>query len=228
MPVLSLVKMSKRRTPQDEREQPLFNIADAAFYLGIRATTLRQWVWGRPYQSSGVTKFSSPLIKAADPRRGFLSFVNLAEAHVLQATRDREIAMPDVRTALTYIERQTGSKHPLITEEFFTAGKNLFIKRLQQIVNASKDGQIALDFLDSYLERVIRDDSGLPYRLFPMRANPERRVMVDLFIASAQPTIADTGILAEVIHGRFHSGETIAELAIDYDVASPVSGRTEE
>lgn len=215
----TMAKSRRRHVNTDTREIPLFSIAEASFCLRIPATTIRQWIWGRPFETKdGRTKFSAPIMSAADTKHGLLSFVNLAEAHVLQATRDHGIPMDAVRDALTYVEKQTGSPHPLVTEDFYVHGKGLFIKRLSEILNASKHGQIAFDWLDECLERLVRDSDGLPYRLFPLRLNPERRVMVDLNIGSAQPVVTGTGILAEVLHGRFHSGESFSELAKDYGV----------
>jgi uncharacterized protein (DUF433 family) len=124
--------------------------------------------------------------------------------------------MQSVREALQYVSQRTTALHPLIAEDFYTAGKDLFIKVLSEIVNASKYGQIEMEFLDPYLKRLVRDEYGLLYRLFPMRANDELRVMLDLKIASGQPVITDTGVLAQVLYERNQAGETSDDLASDY------------
>jgi uncharacterized protein (DUF433 family) len=126
--------------------------------------------------------------------------------------------MQQVRRALDYLEKESPGPHPLITHQFYTIGKTLFLKRLAELVDLKKEGnQLAFEeILDQYLQRLERDASGLPVRLFPMRENPARRVMLDLSVASGQPVITGTGLLAEVLHGRFTAGETIDELAEDY------------
>jgi uncharacterized protein (DUF433 family) len=213
--------MVKRRLTivRDIREAPMYAIGSAAFYLNIASTTLDQWFYGRKYRTrDGRTGWSDPLIEPADKKRGLLSFANMAEAHVLQATRDKRIPMLNVREALTWARRQWPTvPHPLITRDFHTHGKYLFVKTLSEIINASKGGQVEMgDFLDPYLERLVRDESGLPFRLFPMRNNPSSNVMLDLHIASGQPVITDTGILAQVLYERNGAGETEDELARDY------------
>jgi uncharacterized protein (DUF433 family) len=202
----------------DIREMPIYGIAGAAFSVGISASTLRTWVLGRPFKTGGRVHWSDRLIEPADEKRGLLSFVNLAEAHVLQATREYRIPMHKVRVALDYLRNETGSRHPLLTQEFYTFQKELFIRRLIEIVNVGKGGQLAFDFLDPYLRRLVRDESGLPYRFFPMRENHESRVMVDLHIASGQPVLTGTGILAEIVYGRNIAGESAEEIARDYEL----------
>ena len=78
--------MAIKRTP-DARLSPAYTVAEAAHYLRMPQETLRSWVMGRQYPASGQSKRSRPLIRMNDPRRGYLSFVNLAEAHVLAAIR---------------------------------------------------------------------------------------------------------------------------------------------
>jgi len=163
------------------------------------------------------------LIEPVDKRKGLLSFANLTEAHVLSAIRKHNFSMFEIREAIDAIKKQFGEqRHPLITGEFFRQGKRLFLKQLNETVSVSRptQGQRVLggDLLDPYLERIVRDDHDLPVRLFPMRANPDARIMVDLFIASGQPVISNTGILAEFIHERHQTGESIEEIASDYGI----------
>jgi uncharacterized protein (DUF433 family) len=205
------------RQSQDPREVPMYEVAVAASYVGIPASTLRTWVFGRPFPVADRLHWSDRLIEPADEKRRLLSFANLAEAHILQATREHRIPVKKVRTALDYLRDQApGIRHPLLTEDFYAFQKDLFIKRLQEIVNVGRGGQLALDFLDSYLERLVRDESGLPFRFFPMRQNRDRHVMVDMHISSGQPVLAETGILAEILHGRNIAGESAEEIARDY------------
>jgi uncharacterized protein (DUF433 family) len=218
----------RRRTavPDDPSEVALYSVAEAAFIIGVSSRTLHQWIYGRDYKAQGEIRTSPPLIKPADTREGLLSFSNLAEAHVLDAIRKHNFPMTAIREAIDAIKQQYPSEreHPLITAEFYRHGKRLFIKKLNETISVSRptQGQRVLggDMLDVYLERIRRDDRDLPVRLFPMRANPDSRIMVDLFIASGQPVISNTGILADFIHERHVTGESIEEIAQDYGIDS--------
>ena len=88
---------------RDPRDVPTYGIAQAAHYLGLSATTLRQWVLGRPYPTQEGGDFSEPLIKLPAPDRPWLSFTNLVEAYVLAALR-REHRIQMLRPYLRRIE----------------------------------------------------------------------------------------------------------------------------
>src|SRR6266511_4228935 len=129
------------------RELPAYSIVEAAHYLRMPTATLRSWVMGRFYPIDQGRRFFPPVIALPDHRRPpWLSFVNLVEAHVLDAIRrDHEVALKHVRTALTYLaEQQPQSQHPLAEQDFVTDGVHLFIERYGQLINISRDGQLAM------------------------------------------------------------------------------------
>lgn len=202
----------------------MYTIGEAAFYVGVPPVTLHQWLYGRDYKAKGEIRSTEPVILPADGRRGLLSFANLSEAHVLSAIRKQRFSLSEIREAVQVIAKTFPhtEPHPLIGGEFYRNGKDLMIRVLNDTINVSRprQGQRLLDkdVFDPYLQRIVRDDKDLPVRLFPMRANPDARIMVDLFIASGQPVISDTGILAEFIHERHKFGETAEEIAEDYGI----------
>ena len=85
---------------------------------------------GRPYPVAGQSKRSRPLIHLDDPKRQYLSFINLVEAHVLAAIRRRHgVKLPKVRTALDYVKQQFHIERPLIDQAFQTDRLDLFVER---------------------------------------------------------------------------------------------------
>ncbi len=225
---LSLRKLTNPSKPQkDPRELPRYGITEAADYLGISLATLKSWVEGRYYPTKyGGKKLFKPLITPA--ARAQLSFFNLVEAHILLSTRKKyRLRLPDIRQAIDYVSREFPSKHPLLTEQFLTDGKDLFVKKLEQTINVSRRGQLGIGpILDLYLKRIERGRSGLPMRLFPLRMDwvgrpdqePPRVVVINPKISSGRPIVYGTGIITSILAGRFRSGEAISELAQDYDL----------
>lgn len=220
--------MSARTLHQnaDPRMLPAYGIGEAAHYLNIAPSTLRSWVLGRPYPTmQGQAQFKPP-IAIADPERRLLSFVNLVEAHVLSAIRrEHEVALKSVRQACDFLRRQFNSTHPLATQKFETDGRDLFVTRLGQLINASQEGQLAMRaLLELHLRRVEWDAQGLAVRLYPFTRrvteegspDPPRLIVIDPGFGFGRPVLSGTGIVTSVIAERYKAGESIEELAHDY------------
>ena len=76
----------------DAREVASYGLMEAAHYLRIPRTTIRDWVSGRHYRSITGVRFSKPIIQVPDPDMKLLSFMNLVEIHVLDAIRRKRVA----------------------------------------------------------------------------------------------------------------------------------------
>lgn len=203
---------------RDPRGLPAYTVANASRYLDVPAATLRTWVRGRTYpRQDGIGSFE-PLIVPADPDGGRLSFHNLVEAHVLRALRTKHgVPLRHVRPALAYAERDMKIERLLLSREMQTAGGQIFLERLGQLINLSRSGQLAVkELLAAHLERVQRDDRGIPIRLTPIRA-PDT-VVIDPAVSFGRPVIAGAGIRTSVLVQRIDAGETVAEVARDYDL----------
>lgn len=173
----------------------------------------------------GKKRFSEPLIELPDPEEPLLSFTNVVEAHVLAAIRRRHgIPMQQVRPALDFLERKLRVSHPLAHKELLTDGVSLFVEHLGVLINLSEQGQLgAKEYLKAHLERVAHDRDGFADRLFPFsRGTPDLRqpsvVVLDPRISFGRPSIAGTSVRTEVIVSRLKAGESIRELAEDYDI----------
>src|SRR5260370_39304582 len=122
----------------DPREMPAYGLVEAAHYLRIPLATLRSWVRGQYYVIKSGRRFFKPVIELPDRNLLSLSFVNLVEAHVLDAIRrEHSIPLPKVRRALDYVKRQFDSRHPLVDQKFQTDGVDLFVSRFENLIAAS-------------------------------------------------------------------------------------------
>lgn len=206
----------------DPRELPAYRLSDAAHYLRLPRSTLRAWVLGQEYLTEAGPRFFQPIIQLPDQDRPMLSFMNLVEAHVLDAIRrQHRISLQKVRKALQYLSRHFHSRHPLAEHRFETNGVDLFLSRYGELVNLSRDGQLAIrKILEGYLQRIERDDAGMAARLYLFTRKRDlhepKVVMIDPRISFGRPVLAGTGIATAVIAERYKAGETIDELAEDY------------
>jgi uncharacterized protein (DUF433 family) len=215
----------RKPTAADEvRSAPAYGLAEAARYLRLPPATLRSWVLGRDYPTAeGAGRFP-PLIRLASKRPALLSFWNLIEAHVLRSLRtEHGVSVKEVRAALAFAEKQLKIDRLLLREELRTHAGNLFLERYGELINLSASGQLAMRrVLAEHLERVEWDPSQFPVRLYPFLSlalsSDERPIAIDPRIAFGRPVVLRQGISTLAIAERIDLGETVEDVAADYDL----------
>jgi uncharacterized protein (DUF433 family) len=206
----------------DSREQALYTLKEAARYLGVRSKTLHTWFYGRNYQTKAGTKHWDRVLAPANAEWGLLSFFNLAEAHILAATRyEHDVPFPAIRSALENIATPSVplSAHPLLSHDFYTNGKALFIKTLEETIDISHQQLSLKVVMDEFLERLIRDEDDTPFKVFPLvRGVASKVVSITAGVSSGRPTIEGYGVPVSVVWGRRHAGESAESIADDFDI----------
>jgi uncharacterized protein (DUF433 family) len=207
---------------ESPEEQSAYCITEASRYLSIPTATLRSWVVGRKYPTDSGIKFFSPLILLPDDARAGLSFVNLVEAHVLDAIRrHHQVPLSKIREAIHYLQKHFSSKHPLAEQRFQTDGIDLFIDKFGKLINVTQSGQIALrELLKAHLHRVEHNANGAAVRLYPFTRKRDlsepKVIVIDPHISYGRPVLVGTGIPTAIVAERYKAGESIDELAEDY------------
>ena len=207
----------------DPREIPSYGIPEAAHYLSIPENTIRSWIYGRTFPARGGVRRSHGIVTPADPKGHLLSFVNLLELHVLGAIRrQHQVKLPKIRSAVQYLGRHFQSEHPLIDKEMWTDGRDLFARHLGDLVNLSRDGQLAMqEMLAVYLKRIDRDAKGLAVRLYPFTrpssvVDAPRLIVIDPRRAFGRPVIAGSRIPTTDVFERFKAGDSLENLVAEY------------
>jgi len=201
---------------------PAYNLTEASRYLLVPRPTVSSWVVGRYYSTAAGRRFFKPIIDLPDRAVRSLSFVNLVEAHVLDAIRRvHQIPLAKVRTALNYVKDKFSSEHPLAEQRFETDGLDLFVQKYGQLVNVSQEGQLAIrKLLQAHLRRVEHDAKGVAVRLYPFtrKRDPQepKAVVIDPHVSFGRPVLVGSGIPTAIIAQRYKAGESIEELAEDY------------
>lgn len=215
----------------DPRSIPTYGIYESARALKIPVETLRSWIRGRNYPTRRGVKRFTPLITLPDADLPLLSFINLVEAHVLDAIRYKDrIPLENVRHAIDHLQKKYHSEHPLVEYDFQHDGVDLFtdIERdfvaKPDLVNVSKKGQLAFrEIVEAHLKRIGRDSQGSAIALYPfLKRNPQKveepkLVLIDPRISFGKPILVGIGVPTSVVADRHEAGESIAELAKDYE-----------
>lgn len=214
---------------RDPRDVPSYATWEAARYIRLPLKTVQNWSFG--FGSYG----GRPLVHAADTKRHLLSFWNVAELHVLAGLRRYHGLSPQkVRRAIRYLEDTFDSPHPLLTERMLTDGVSVLIEKMGVLINASRGGQAAMrPILEAHLQRIEQDVDGLAIRLFPfvrnspsddvrqpaVLQNEPRIISLDPRVRFGRPVIAGTSIPTDEIAQRFRAGDTVEQLAAEYERA---------
>jgi uncharacterized protein (DUF433 family) len=215
-----------KRSARTILSTPAYPFIEAAHYLNIPLSTLRAWCLGQGLRSDGRTRRFQPLIRLDANDRRSLSFLNLVEAHVLAAIRrQHHVPLPKVRQALVYVSKKLGTDRPLAEAEFQPDGVDLFLEKLGSLINVTREGQMEMaDLIRDHLKRIERDKQGIPIRLFLFTRNDDSRdqpspVVVDPRIAFGRPVLAGRAVPTAILADRFKAGDTLIQLAEDYDTS---------
>jgi len=180
---------------------------------------------GRNYPKGEGTARSQALIKLAKNPPPTLSFWNLIEAHVLRSLRtDHGVSMDKLRLAISYAERELNIKPLLLSPELRTDAGALLLERYGQLIELSASGQHVMRRLfNEHLARVEWDEWKFPVRLFPSPTSGvvpagDRPVAISANVAFGRPVLVRGGITTAVIAERIDAGETVDDLAEDYDL----------
>jgi uncharacterized protein (DUF433 family) len=158
----------------------------------------------------------------SDRTTTLLTFHDLAEAYVLASlTRRFGLPLQRVRSALRFV----GGDRPLLATPFLTDGRGIFIEQMGKLVDAAYSGQTAIrEVVESSLERVELDSQRLPLRLYPWRREPTepRIIALDPHRSFGRPTVVGSAVQSETIIDRHRAGESVAQLAADYNIPGDV------
>lgn len=213
---------AKFRPGVDSREQPLYTLKEAAYYLGVKLPTLNTWFYGRHYPTiSDPQKQWERVFIPADENEQLLSFNNLAEAHVLAATRyEHEVPFPSVRQAIANIVAADpqSARHPLLSNDFLTNGYLLFVEKVAELVNITNE-QLSLDVMREFVVRVITDDRG-PFKIFPLAKQEPKDNVISIMagVCGSRPILEGTRIPVHAVLRRIRAGEDLAFIADDYEI----------
>lgn len=206
-------------------DKPAYPASEAAYILNLPPATVKAWSFGQTRRDDGSVRFKA-VIRAADTRNKLLSFANLCELHVLAAIRRvHRVSLPKVRDSVEYLRSQLGADRPLIDRQFKTNGIDLFVEQASKLLNVSRQGQEALrGEFELALARIERDNQGNPIKLFPYSrtsdhtAEQPKSVVIDPRLSFGRPVLTRSAVPTEVIFDRFQAGDSLEDMALDYNV----------
>jgi uncharacterized protein (DUF433 family) len=214
-----------KNAPIDIKLEPVYALAEAARYLGARPSTLRGWFHGRTYAVGDQRRRSPAALPAAQAPGVPISFLDLADAHVLLTIRRGcGIPMKRFRTAMDYFRREfKGQIHRLSHRDFCHDHRDIFVRLEDRLLSLSERGQyVDEEIISEGLRQLRYGNDGYAARFFPRFEGEgvQECVMLDPAMNFGRPCLAECGIGVDAIAVRFRAGESIADLAADYGIGS--------
>lgn len=128
-----------------------------------------------------------------------------------------------LRQAIKFAQKEFGIKRLLLSGDIRTDAGQIFLNRYGQLIDLSRSGQLAMRRLfEEHLKRVEWDDSQFPMKLYPFVSTDaptvDRPIVIDARIAFGRPVVARRGISTAAIVERIDAGESVSDLATDYDL----------
>ncbi len=206
------------RTDDPRLSRAIFTLREAAGYLDVPKSTIH--AWARPATGD-------PLITVF-PRRGAqatVPFIGFAEAYVLAAFRRAGVPLQRIRPAVDALARNIGLEHALASKRLYTDGAEVLYdyaaerneEDLLELVVVRIGQHQFSEVVRDYLKRITYGSDGWASRV-RLPSYQRAEVVVDPRVAFGLPLVVHGGARVEDLIDRFVAGDTLADIAFDFDV----------
>lgn len=151
-----------------------------------------------------------------------LSYLQLIEVAVVSSFRKEGVPLQTIRNAREFMQDKLGADFPFARYRFKTEGRDLWLDYAQfdpsadnsKLMVVSKGGQLAWSSIIGRLKEFDYENDGLAIRWHLM--GRKKNLVIDPRIQFGAPSIK--GVSTSVIKGRWECGESLSDLAYDYDI----------
>lgn len=196
----------------------MYEPAEAARYIAYSLNKTMPF----PVESRKIIRWmqkglSNPTAKEETGRRLLLSFEDLVSMRIISALRAAGVSFPKIYVAEEWLRKTTGHKSPFATEMLWTEKSDVFVKMKQQLIAASKYGQLALDLLEKHIVPVngmLFDDTTS----IAIEWSPTQGIVFNPKIHFGSPCIAGTRIPTSAIWAMVKGGDDPSFVASSYEI----------
>lgn len=197
----------------------LLNLTEAGRYLHVPRQTFHRWARGY--------RRGEPLLHVLEPERRRLpvTFISLAEGHVMDALRDAGVRPRKIRPALQRLRAEFGSEYVLVAPELATDGIDVlwdFARSAEGegLIAADSGQQVFREIVADQMEYIAWDSDGVPTQV-ELRHWAPSKVIVDVGQSFGQPIFAGTRVRVADVAGMMKAGEKAGTVAAEFGI--PVS-----
>jgi uncharacterized protein (DUF433 family) len=196
----------------------LLDVSDAARFLGIPRPTLRRWAFGYAY--------GDPLLHVVDVegrREAQVTFIAMAEAHVLEALRLAGVRVSRIRPALNRLAEQFGREYVLVAPNLATDGIDVLwdfsrTEEGQGLMEGHTGQMVMREIVEDYLKYLTWADDGFP-RMLELRYCQPSKVVMDPYRAFGQPIFEGSRTRVRDVANMLSAGEDPQVAADEHGVS---------
>ena len=210
--VSMVVKLPERLTVR------LYGYSEADRLADVSRGTSKRWIEGYSYhQTDGVRVTQPPVTPGRSVVGGGVSFTDLVEIVAIGGFKRRGFSVPTIRKIVENCQERFGESYPLSTQTFKVGGRDVFVSLESGLHDVlRRQGAVAWDeVLAPFLDTLDYRDA-FAYRWWPLGRS--RQIVIDPAYGYGLPVIADSGVRTETIRERFEVGDSIAQIACDFNV----------
>jgi uncharacterized protein (DUF433 family) len=197
----------------------IFTLRETAGYLDVPKSNIQRWA--RPSEGK------HPLITcfASQGREATVPFIGFAEAFVLSGFRRAGVPLQRIRPAVEVLEKEIGVDHALASKRLYTDGAEVLFdyaektgeREVRDLVVVRTQQRQFSGVVKDYLKRIHYGGDGWADRV-QLPAYGRAKVVVDPSVAFGLPLLVHGGARVEDLVDRFQAGDSVADLAADFDV----------
>lgn len=205
-------------------ERPVYGVAEAASFLGLRTDRARAWLDGYERRGSRYP----PVIRTDPTGDDVVTWGEFVELGYLREYRRKGVPLQQLRPVIEELRRAFDTPYPLAMAQPYVVGKELVLELQEKngipeaIAIVIRSGQQILLADDAlrFTRKVEfeRPEDGAVQRLRPAgRASP---VVIDPLVRSGKPSVR--GVATERLWELFDAGESLDEIAAGYELPDEI------
>ncbi|MCY3912218.1 MAG: DUF433 domain-containing protein [Chloroflexi bacterium] len=145
-----------------------------------------------------------------------VAFEDLISMRVIAAVRAAGVSWPRIRVAEEWLRQRTGHLRPFATEQLWTERSDVLTELGDQLIAASRYGQLAMEMLREYLIPV----SGLRFEDEVASSwEPRSYVVLDPAVQFGEPCIRNTRIPTRAVWGLVRGGDPESLVMQSYGIS---------
>jgi uncharacterized protein (DUF433 family) len=197
----------------------LLNLSQAGRYLSVPQQTFHRWARGY--------RRGEPLLHVIERDRTPLpvTFIALAEGHVLDALRNAGVRPQKIRPALQRLQQEFGRDYVLVARELATDGIDVLwdfarSKEGEGLIAGHTGQHVIREIVEDQMTYITWADDAYPNSI-ELRHWQPAKVIVDVRRSFGQPIFAGTQTRVSDVAGMLKAGENADTVADEFGI--PVS-----